>query len=194
MPPKMPLYRFAAPRFSKLVAARHRLERIFYPAEQRTRSPPRLAPPMAIKKWPFFQSPQKNFSAIFTNQRLFKSFDGCGVFDNSPIPRRVNYYIKTILYLVESCRILLHSFGHQNNEATQMDKIPATGLMRLSQIIGDQKRGITPLVPVSRSTWWAGVKDGRFPRPVKFGERVTCWKAEDIRALIDRASKTGSAV
>jgi predicted DNA-binding transcriptional regulator AlpA len=75
-----------------------------------------------------------------------------------------------------------------------MDQIPATGLMRLSQILGDKKRGITPLVPVSKSTWWAGVKDGRFPRPVKLGERVTCWHAEDIRALINQAGATGSTV
>jgi predicted DNA-binding transcriptional regulator AlpA len=40
-------------------------------------------------------------------------------------------------------------------------------------------------VPVGRSTWWAGVKSGRFPKPVKLGPRTTAWKVEDIRALIE---------
>jgi predicted DNA-binding transcriptional regulator AlpA len=38
--------------------------------------------------------------------------------------------------------------------------------------------------PVSKSTWWAGVKDGRFPQPLKLGARVTVWRVEDIRVLI----------
>jgi predicted DNA-binding transcriptional regulator AlpA len=40
------------------------------------------------------------------------------------------------------------------------------------------------LIPVSRSTWWAGVKSGRYPRPVKLGPRITAWRVEDIRRLI----------
>ncbi|MEA4858323.1 MAG: AlpA family phage regulatory protein [Solidesulfovibrio sp.] len=59
-------------------------------------------------------------------------------------------------------------------------------LLRLPQIVGDKKRGIPPLVPVSRSTWWAGVKTGRFPKPVRIGERCVAWRAKDIEALIER--------
>lgn len=73
----------------------------------------------------------------------------------------------------------------QKQRHPAMDKLAATGLMRLSQIIGDAKKGFPPIIPVSKSTWWQGVKDGRFPKPVKFGERVTCWRAEDIHALIN---------
>lgn len=39
-------------------------------------------------------------------------------------------------------------------------------------------------IPVSRSTWWAGVKNGRFPSPVKIGPRITAWRLKDIRNLI----------
>jgi len=35
--------------------------------------------------------------------------------------------------------------------------------------------------PVSKSTWWAGVKSGRFPKPVKLGPRITAWRAEEKR-------------
>jgi len=65
--------------------------------------------------------------------------------------------------------------------------IPNTGLARIKQIIGDPKASppITPVIPVSRATWWNGVKDGRYPQPVKLGPRTTAWKWEDIRALIE---------
>ena len=57
--------------------------------------------------------------------------------------------------------------------------LPETGFIRLPSIIG-------PLgpIPVSRSTWWAGVASGRYPKPVKLGPRITAWRVEDIRQLI----------
>ena len=68
-----------------------------------------------------------------------------------------------------------------------MNQLPETGFLRLSQIIGNPAKGIPPLIPVKKSTWWAGVKTGRFPKPVKLGPRVTVWRVEDIRALIESA-------
>ncbi len=65
--------------------------------------------------------------------------------------------------------------------------LPETGLLRLSQIIGDRNKGITPIVPVSRSAWWLGIKQGRYPKGRKLSERVTVWTCAEIRALIARA-------
>lgn len=56
------------------------------------------------------------------------------------------------------------------------ETIPATGYLRLPDVL--------KVYPVSRSTWWAGVKSGRFPKGHKLSERVTAWKVEDIRSLI----------
>lgn len=69
--------------------------------------------------------------------------------------------------------------------------LPTTGYLRLPQIIGDNrcKPPKPPLIPVSKSTWWAGVKSGRFPAAVKLGPKTTAWKAEDIAALIKQLSK-----
>jgi len=66
--------------------------------------------------------------------------------------------------------------------------IPETGFLRVSQIIGDSRRNISPIIPVSKSTWWAGVASGRFPKPVKLSPGITVWRAEDIRALIEASS------
>lgn len=62
--------------------------------------------------------------------------------------------------------------------------LPQTGFLRLSAIIGPNGP-----IPVSKSTWWAGIKDGRFPKPLKLGPRITVWRAEDIRALIESAGE-----
>ena len=68
-----------------------------------------------------------------------------------------------------------------------MNQLPETGFLRLSQIIGNPAKGIPPLIPVKKSTWWAGVKTGRFPQPVKLGPRVTAWRVEDLRSFIASA-------
>lgn len=59
--------------------------------------------------------------------------------------------------------------------------LPDTGYVRLPTVLR--------LIPVARSTWWQGVKTGRYPQPVKFGPRITAWRVEDIRALIERSGR-----
>lgn len=76
-----------------------------------------------------------------------------------------------------------------------MHQLPEAGFLRLPQIIGDPdaKPPIPPVIPVSKSTWWAGVKSGRYPPSVKLGPRTTAWSVASIRELIDRiASESGS--
>jgi len=69
-----------------------------------------------------------------------------------------------------------------------MHQLPQTGYLRLSHIIGNPKAEppIPAVIPVGRSTWWQGVKDGRFPKPVKLGPRTTAWRVNDIRELIEK--------
>ena len=64
------------------------------------------------------------------------------------------------------------------------NELPQTGFLRLSAIVAPHGP-----IPVSKSTWWAGVKDGRFPKPVKLSTRVTAWRVEDIRAFIEGGVK-----
>lgn len=73
-----------------------------------------------------------------------------------------------------------------------MHQLPETGFLRLSQIIGNPKANppIPAIIPVSKSSWWAGVKNGRYPQPVRsLGARITAWDVQSIRALIESASK-----
>lgn len=72
-------------------------------------------------------------------------------------------------------------------------RLPETGYLRLPHIIGDLKANppIFPLIPLKKSTWWNGVRTGRFPRPIKFGTNAF-WRAEDIRNLILKIEQEGS--
>jgi prophage regulatory protein len=64
------------------------------------------------------------------------------------------------------------------------DSLPVVGFVRLRDILGP--RGP---IPVGKSTWWAGIKTGHFPQPLKLSPRVTVWRVEDIHALITRSEK-----
>jgi len=57
-----------------------------------------------------------------------------------------------------------------------MNQIPEVGFVRLPTIL--------KIIPISKSTWWEGIKTGRFPQPIKLGPRTTVWSVESIRALI----------
>ncbi|WP_288229453.1 AlpA family phage regulatory protein [uncultured Desulfovibrio sp.] len=61
--------------------------------------------------------------------------------------------------------------------------IPTCGFLRLPQILA--------IFPISKSAWWEGCRTGRYPRPIKLGPRTTVWRAEDIRAFIERVGREG---
>jgi prophage regulatory protein len=67
------------------------------------------------------------------------------------------------------------------------DGLPRTGFLRLKSILAP--RGP---IPVSKSTWWDGIRKGRYPAPVKLGPRITAWSVEDIRALIKQMTRVQS--
>lgn len=54
-------------------------------------------------------------------------------------------------------------------------------LLRLPQVL--------QIIPVCKSTWWAGVRSGRFPQPIKIGPRTTCWRLSDVVSVIENAGQ-----
>lgn len=61
-----------------------------------------------------------------------------------------------------------------------LPELPETGFLRLPQVLA--------VIPVGKSTWWAGVASGRFPAPVRLGPRTTAWRVEDVRDYINKFS------
>jgi predicted DNA-binding transcriptional regulator AlpA len=68
-----------------------------------------------------------------------------------------------------------------------MANLQDNAFLRIHHIVGDPKAEppIPALIPIGKSTFWAGVKSGKFPQPVKLGARTTAWRVEDIRKLMD---------
>ena len=59
---------------------------------------------------------------------------------------------------------------------------PPEKLLRLNEVL--------TRVPISRSAWYAGVKDGKFPPPIKLGPKTSAWRESDVNRLIqDLAAK-----
>ena len=42
------------------------------------------------------------------------------------------------------------------------------------------------ILPIGKTRWYAGMKTGEYPKPIKFSERVQVWRAEDIKKLVDK--------
>ena len=71
-------------------------------------------------------------------------------------------------------------------DAASSAVLPDTGFLRQSQVLR--------FVPISKSTLWRRVRARTFPEPVKLSERVTVWRAEDIRRWIQLQGSTQSSV
>lgn len=64
---------------------------------------------------------------------------------------------------------------------TEKGYLPEIGFLRVKEVL--------KIFPIGKSTWWDGVKDGRFPKPVKLGARTTAWNIADIRSLVEDYNK-----
>lgn len=71
--------------------------------------------------------------------------------------------------------------------ADPVGELPKVGLARLEQLLGDPRASppIPPVIPVSKSTWWAGVRSGRFPPAIKITPGVSAWFWADVRRLLE---------
>ncbi len=63
-----------------------------------------------------------------------------------------------------------------------MSNLEKESLLRLPQVL--------KIIPISKSAWWQGCKDGRYPKPIKLGPRTTVWKASDISAFMRQLSRS----
>ncbi len=58
-----------------------------------------------------------------------------------------------------------------------MQELPKDGVSRINQLL--------PFLPISKSTVWAWVKQGRFPKPIKLSPTVTVWRNKDIHQWLN---------
>jgi prophage regulatory protein len=65
---------------------------------------------------------------------------------------------------------------------TEATNTALTVFLRLPQVL--------EIIPVSKSTWWAGIRAGKFPKAVKLTQRTSAWRLKDIEDLCVRLSGT----
>ncbi|MBE0435643.1 MAG: AlpA family phage regulatory protein [Methylomicrobium sp.] len=58
-----------------------------------------------------------------------------------------------------------------------LTQIPDDALLRRSQFIPS-------IIPICPTSWYLGVKSGRYPAPVRLGPRSVAWRASDIKKLV----------
>jgi len=63
----------------------------------------------------------------------------------------------------------------------------------LKDIVGDKKKGIDGILPISRSTWFAGIKAGKYPKPTHISTRRVAWKYTEIVNLVYSFPNYGEA-
>jgi predicted DNA-binding transcriptional regulator AlpA len=74
-------------------------------------------------------------------------------------------------------------------------QLPMSGFVRLSRIVGDPHANppIPALVAVGKSSWWLGVKNGRYPKGIKLGPRTTVWSLQAIHDCIQKRVVEGGS-
>jgi prophage regulatory protein len=81
--------------------------------------------------------------------------------------------------------LVLHGGETKNmNNHDTAKLLPEIGYLRIRGVLGDPKRGIPGLLPISRSSWFQGIREGRYPKGVLLGPRTRAWSVESIRDLI----------
>jgi prophage regulatory protein len=46
-------------------------------------------------------------------------------------------------------------------------------------------RDVLKLIPISKSTWWAGIQSGIYPQPVYIAPRIPAWRRTDLEHIIE---------
>ena len=63
-------------------------------------------------------------------------------------------------------------------ERKNLSELPLEGFVRLPVVLR--------VLDIGKTTWWCGVREGKFPKPIKIGTRTARWNVKDIRALIEK--------
>jgi len=61
--------------------------------------------------------------------------------------------------------------------------------LRADQIVWNRSKTNAPLLPISKSSFLEGVRDGKYPQPIKIG-KITVWPTEEILDFLDKLKET----
>jgi len=67
-----------------------------------------------------------------------------------------------------------------DKEQNLVNKSSKAGPERLYRV-----KTVLSLIPISRSSWFDGIKQGKYPKGHLLSERTRVWKESEIQAIID---------
>jgi len=70
--------------------------------------------------------------------------------------------------------------------AKQTQPTPATPLIQATSVAVDiliRLPAVLQIIPISRSTFYKGIKEGAYPEPRKIGQRISVWRLSTINSL-----------
>ena len=65
--------------------------------------------------------------------------------------------------------------SNKEKSSNDLSNLPDDAIIRLPDVLR--------LYPISKSAWWQGVKDKRFPAAIPLGVRARGWRLGDVLAL-----------
>ncbi len=65
-----------------------------------------------------------------------------------------------------------------------MQEKPTDALVRIGKIVGPNG-----LIPVSRSSFYQGIRDGIYPKAVRLGKRTSVWRMSELMRVIEREAE-----
>jgi len=74
-------------------------------------------------------------------------------------------------------------------------KLPEPGFTRLPKIIGDKNADppVTGFLPMSKPSWYRGIKAGRYPKPAKIGPNMSAWANSKLNKLMESFDQEDAA-
>lgn len=64
-----------------------------------------------------------------------------------------------------------------------MHEKPTDTLVRIGTIVGPNG-----LIPISRSSFYQGIRDGFYPKAVRLGKRTSAWRLSELMLVIERGA------
>jgi prophage regulatory protein len=64
-------------------------------------------------------------------------------------------------------------------ETVDMHEKSTDALVRIEKIVGPNG-----LIPVSRSSFYQGIRDGIYPKAVRLGKRTSAWRLSELMRVI----------
>lgn len=64
--------------------------------------------------------------------------------------------------------------------------------LRVSDIVRNRKTKEPGILPISPATWWAWVKAGKAPQPIKLSPRVTVWDKAKVLVFAESVANGGA--